>query len=86
MVTDIRVDWETYNIDPNDRKLLDLVVAFGGAFPLKDADGNEVVSGGVRLPERSARTSWRNTPPSSERSHSSLQSLTVSTFHRVSLK
>ncbi|XP_028289337.1 deleted in lung and esophageal cancer protein 1 [Parambassis ranga] len=71
---DIRVDWETYNIDRNDRKLLDLVVAFGGAFPLKDADGNEV----VRLPEGNACTSWRNTdtPPSSESSHSSLQSMT----------
>ncbi|XP_029979404.1 deleted in lung and esophageal cancer protein 1 isoform X2 [Sphaeramia orbicularis] len=38
---DIRMDWETYNVDKNDRKLVDVVVAFGDAFPVKDADGNE---------------------------------------------
>ncbi|XP_061589179.1 deleted in lung and esophageal cancer protein 1-like [Cololabis saira] len=39
---DIRVDWETYNIDQNDRKLVDVVVKCGDPFPLKDADGNEI--------------------------------------------
>ncbi|KAF3703629.1 Deleted in lung and esophageal cancer protein 1 Deleted in lung cancer protein 1 [Channa argus] len=40
---DIRMDWETYNVDQNDRKLVDVVVAYGDAFPVKDADGNEVI-------------------------------------------
>uniref|UniRef100_A0A3P9CVN0 DLEC1 cilia and flagella associated protein n=1 Tax=Maylandia zebra TaxID=106582 RepID=A0A3P9CVN0_9CICH len=40
-IIDIRLDWETYNVDQNDGKLLDFVVVFGDAFPLKDADGNE---------------------------------------------
>ncbi|KAM9839708.1 deleted in lung and esophageal cancer protein 1 [Aulostomus maculatus] len=42
---DIRLDWETYNIDQNDRKLVDVLVVYGDAFPLKDADGNELLSG-----------------------------------------
>ncbi|RVE58808.1 hypothetical protein OJAV_G00197420 [Oryzias javanicus] len=35
---DIRLDWETYNIGKDDRKLVDVVLAFGDPFPLKDAD------------------------------------------------
>ncbi|KAA0704760.1 Deleted in lung and esophageal cancer protein 1 [Triplophysa tibetana] len=40
---DIRMDWVTYNLEARDSKLLDLLVACGEHFPLKDADGNEVV-------------------------------------------
>ncbi|XP_062335007.1 deleted in lung and esophageal cancer protein 1 isoform X2 [Osmerus eperlanus] len=40
---DILMDWESYNLMQGDMKLLDVVVACGDAFPLKDADGNEVV-------------------------------------------
>nr|XP_055038196.1 deleted in lung and esophageal cancer protein 1 isoform X1 [Misgurnus anguillicaudatus] len=40
---DIRMDWVTYNLEAGDSKLIDLLVACGEAFPLKDADGNEVV-------------------------------------------
>ncbi|XP_061522302.1 deleted in lung and esophageal cancer protein 1 isoform X1 [Phycodurus eques] len=37
---DIRLDWETYNVVPNDRKLVDIVMSYGESFPLKDANGN----------------------------------------------
>ncbi|XP_076146708.1 deleted in lung and esophageal cancer protein 1 isoform X1 [Alosa pseudoharengus] len=40
---DIRLDWETFNRTQGDRKLVDLLVAYGEPFPLKDRDGNEVV-------------------------------------------
>ena len=72
------MDWETYNIDQNDGKLVDVVVAYGEAFPLKDADGNELLSGAVRM----SGASWeRNQSPGSEGTSPSLQSMTVSTFH-----
>nr|XP_057916295.1 deleted in lung and esophageal cancer protein 1 isoform X2 [Doryrhamphus excisus] len=40
---DIRLDWETYNIIPNDRRLVDVVMSYGQSFPLKDADGSETL-------------------------------------------
>lgn len=39
------MDWVTYNLDVGDNKLIDLLVACGEPFPLKDADGNEVLGG-----------------------------------------
>ncbi|TRY94279.1 hypothetical protein DNTS_015456, partial [Danionella cerebrum] len=42
---DIRIDWVTYNLEEGDRKLLDLLVTCGEAFPQKDADGNEILGG-----------------------------------------
>lgn len=39
---DIRLDWRTFNVDKKDHKLVDLVVAYGEAFPVKDIDGNVV--------------------------------------------
>ncbi len=81
MPPDIRIDWETYNVDPNDRKLVDLVVAYGDAFPLKDADGSEVLSGAFRVSDEGIQTAWeRNESPFSEETSASLQSMTVSTF------
>lgn len=47
--TDIRVDWETYNIEENDHQLVDVVVTYGDHFPLKDADGNELPSEAFRI-------------------------------------
>lgn len=41
--TDIRVDWQVYNIEEGDPKLMDMVVCFGKAFPLKDAEDKEIV-------------------------------------------
>ncbi|XP_054479162.1 deleted in lung and esophageal cancer protein 1 [Anoplopoma fimbria] len=74
---DIRMDWETYNIDPNDHKLVDLVVAYGDAFPVKDADGNEMLSEALRISGGNVQPSWmRNTTPGSGGTSSSLCSTT----------
>lgn len=75
------MDWETYNIDQNDRKLVDVVVAYGHAFPVKDADGNEVLSGAIGISGGDIQTAWeRNKTPGSEGTSDSLQSMTVSTI------
>ncbi|XP_008295951.1 deleted in lung and esophageal cancer protein 1 [Stegastes partitus] len=74
---DIRIDWETYNIDQSDRKLVDLVVTYGDPFPIKDADGNEVLSGALRLSDGNMQTVWEKThSPCSEGTSSSLRSVT----------
>ncbi|XP_031705648.1 deleted in lung and esophageal cancer protein 1 [Anarrhichthys ocellatus] len=74
---DIRMDWETYNIDQNDHKLVDVVVAYGDAFPVKDADGNEVLSGALGISGGNVQTAWeRNTTRGSEGTSSSLRSMT----------
>ncbi|XP_026147588.1 deleted in lung and esophageal cancer protein 1 [Mastacembelus armatus] len=71
-MVDIRMDWETYNIDKNDHKLVDMVVTYGEAFPVKDADGNEVMSGPLRLSDRNIQTTWKTSQTLSD----SLQSMT----------
>lgn len=81
MLPDIRLDWETYNIDQNDSKLVDVVVAYGNAFPVKDADCNEVVNGAIKLSDGNIQTAWeRNHTPDSEGTSPSLQSKAVSAF------
>ncbi|KAK2886526.1 deleted in lung and esophageal cancer protein 1 [Channa argus] len=75
---DIRMDWETYNVDQNDRKLVDVVVAYGDAFPVKDADGNEVIGGALQLSDRNIQTVWEgNKTPVSKGSSASLKSMSV---------
>lgn len=69
---DIRLDWLTYNKDPEDRKLLDLLVAYGEPFPLKDVDGNEVVGGPNSHMSFLPRLD-QNQTPSTEGSSSSLR-------------
>uniref|UniRef100_A0A3P9M7L1 HYDIN/VesB/CFA65-like Ig-like domain-containing protein n=1 Tax=Oryzias latipes TaxID=8090 RepID=A0A3P9M7L1_ORYLA len=54
---DIRMDWETYNIEKDDSKLLDVVLAFGEPFPPKDADGSEEDGGDAEGEEGCALTS-----------------------------
>uniref|UniRef100_H2M1B4 DLEC1 cilia and flagella associated protein n=1 Tax=Oryzias latipes TaxID=8090 RepID=H2M1B4_ORYLA len=54
---DIRMDWETYNIEKDDSKLLDVVLAFGEPFPPKDADGSEEDQGDAEGEEGCALTS-----------------------------
>ncbi|KAF6716700.1 Deleted in lung and esophageal cancer protein 1 [Oryzias melastigma] len=54
---DIRLDWETYNIDKDDHKLVDVVLAFGDPFPLKDADVGKKME---RLFERNVQTMLRS--------------------------
>lgn len=81
-MSDIRMDWETYNKDPNDHQLVDLVVEYGGGFPLKDADGNEVMSGAMRLPTGDIQPAWeRIHSPGSSTMSTSLQSRHVSAFN-----
>ncbi|XP_034428742.1 deleted in lung and esophageal cancer protein 1 isoform X2 [Hippoglossus hippoglossus] len=73
----IRMDWETYNIDQNDHQLVDVVVKCGHAFPIKDADGNEVLSGALRLSDGNVQTGReRIRTPGSDGTSSSLQSQT----------
>ncbi|NXS27929.1 DLEC1 protein, partial [Pomatostomus ruficeps] len=43
---DIRVDWEIYNQEPDDEKLVDLLVLFGDPFPPMDTAGNKAASSG----------------------------------------
>uniref|UniRef100_A0A8B9QQH9 DLEC1 cilia and flagella associated protein n=1 Tax=Apteryx owenii TaxID=8824 RepID=A0A8B9QQH9_APTOW len=43
---DIRMDWETYNQEKDDKKLIDLLVVCGDPFPLKDTDKSETASVG----------------------------------------
>ncbi|XP_071661469.1 deleted in lung and esophageal cancer protein 1 isoform X1 [Patagioenas fasciata] len=43
---DIRLDWQTYNEDKDNTKLVDLLLFFGDPFPLKDIDENETPSTG----------------------------------------
>lgn len=79
LLLDIRMDWETYNIEPNDHKPLDVVVVFGDAFPVKDADGNEVMSGALLLSEGNIPTAREgNETPCSEGTSALLQSVAVS--------
>ena len=42
-VTDLRLDWRVFNEGVESPKLLDMIVTYGKAFPLKDANGDEVV-------------------------------------------
>ncbi|NXY45957.1 DLEC1 protein, partial [Ceuthmochares aereus] len=41
---DIRLDLETYNLEEDDKKLVDLLIFFGDPFPPKDTDENEIAS------------------------------------------
>ncbi|NXY73098.1 DLEC1 protein, partial [Glareola pratincola] len=41
---DIRLDWESYNLEQDDNKLVDLLMFFGDPFPPKDMDENETAS------------------------------------------
>ena len=67
-------------MDPQrEKRLLDMVVAYGDSFPLKDADGNQLVGGALALPNNNVQSLWeRERTPSSERTSSSLQSELVS--------
>uniref|UniRef100_A0A8D2LHT7 DLEC1 cilia and flagella associated protein n=1 Tax=Varanus komodoensis TaxID=61221 RepID=A0A8D2LHT7_VARKO len=40
--SDIRMDWESYNQDKDDDKLVDLLVFYGEPFPIKEPDSNEI--------------------------------------------
>lgn len=77
-VTDIRLDWDTYNKDYKDHKLIDVIVTSGDPFPLKDADGNEVLSRTIkRFDVQTAEVEVHK--PDSDGASTSLQ--TVSLFN-----
>ncbi|XP_075068288.1 deleted in lung and esophageal cancer protein 1 isoform X2 [Mixophyes fleayi] len=60
---DIRIDWETYNREQDDSKLLDLVLIYGDPFPLKDIDGNEILDSSLDIPEsEGSPVNWDNIP------------------------
>lgn len=42
--SDIRLDWEIYNREKDDKKLVDLLMLFGDPFPPKVMDENETAS------------------------------------------
>lgn len=39
---DVRIDWQMFNIQPNDDQLVDFILSVGDAFPKKDSSGNTV--------------------------------------------
>ncbi|XP_033106181.1 deleted in lung and esophageal cancer protein 1-like [Anneissia japonica] len=40
---DVRVDWEIYNLEENDNKLLDMITSIGDPFPKRDENGLEII-------------------------------------------
>lgn len=80
LLTDIRVDWEIYNIDPLSTKVLDVLVTYGEAFPLKDADGNEVMAEALSFSDGDVQTPWQRNSDY-ERTSFSRQTQSVSTFN-----
>ncbi|KAE8595383.1 hypothetical protein XENTR_v10015717 [Xenopus tropicalis] len=72
---DIRIDWETYNMEQSDPKLLDLVLLYGDPFPLKDIDGNEIVVDHLDLENETLPVNW-DMIPSSAGTRSSVPSRT----------
>ncbi|XP_061121210.1 deleted in lung and esophageal cancer protein 1 isoform X2 [Syngnathus typhle] len=54
---DIRLDWEMYNIVPNDRKMVDVVMSYGDSFPLKESDDDP--KGASKL--SNAEAAWKRT-------------------------
>ncbi|NXN13017.1 DLEC1 protein, partial [Indicator maculatus] len=46
---DIRLDWEIYNQEEDDKKLVDLLMFCGDPFPLRDVDENEATPTGSAL-------------------------------------
>ncbi|CAH1788302.1 unnamed protein product [Owenia fusiformis] len=63
---DVRLDWEVYNVEPEDDQLLDFNVTYGVAFPLRDKDGVEIepVIEGPPPPERLPTEFIPNSPDS----------------------
>ena len=37
------MDWQMYNVEDNDKKLLDLTISYGEAFPMKNEYGDEII-------------------------------------------
>nr|KAF6335071.1 DLEC1 cilia and flagella associated protein [Pipistrellus kuhlii] len=65
---DIRLDWETYAPEDREDQLLELLVFCGPPFPLRDQDGNEVLS-----PETPESSSSSQSPSIYNQSSSSVE-------------
>ncbi|XP_069771028.1 deleted in lung and esophageal cancer protein 1 isoform X2 [Narcine bancroftii] len=70
---DIRLDWETFNLDPEDLQLVDLLISYGQEFPLKDESGTEVISTSAPTSESNRATNWDSIPNSVESNSLDLQ-------------
>ncbi|XP_055506112.1 deleted in lung and esophageal cancer protein 1 [Leucoraja erinacea] len=64
---DIRLDWETYNVESDDMQLVDLLVFYGQEFPVKDESGNETNSSALPSESDHARN-WDSISNSAESS------------------
>ncbi|XP_053715833.1 deleted in lung and esophageal cancer protein 1 isoform X1 [Synchiropus splendidus] len=73
---DIRMDWETYNIEDDNKQLVDVLISYGETFPLKDADGNEVIVASSEGPPRNAGTTTHAQTVCTDSSCSTPKSLT----------
>ncbi|KAL5006767.1 hypothetical protein ScPMuIL_015573 [Solemya velum] len=65
---DVRVDWEVFNIDGEDEKVVDFLVSYGRAFPPRDEKGNEiqvVQEGSPVAPQRPPTGYLPNSPDTS---------------------
>uniref|UniRef100_A0A8C4SEY7 DLEC1 cilia and flagella associated protein n=1 Tax=Erpetoichthys calabaricus TaxID=27687 RepID=A0A8C4SEY7_ERPCA len=77
---DIRLDWQTFNQERGDMKLLDLLISFGEPFPRKDVDGNEIIGGDLDSVE-CENPSWDwNKLPSTTDTNSSRNADSVSNY------
>ncbi|XP_072911149.1 deleted in lung and esophageal cancer protein 1 [Hemitrygon akajei] len=70
---DIRLDWETYNVESMDLQLVDLLITYGQEFPLKDESGNEIISTSALSSESAPSRNWDLIPNSAESSSLGLQ-------------
>ncbi|XP_075778976.1 deleted in lung and esophageal cancer protein 1 isoform X2 [Pelodiscus sinensis] len=60
---DIRMDWETYNQEKDEEKLVDLLLFYGPHFPIKDIDENEIASS-ISSSEPEIVLNWDKIPSS----------------------
>ncbi|XP_039609639.1 deleted in lung and esophageal cancer protein 1 isoform X1 [Polypterus senegalus] len=64
---DIRLDWQTFNQERGDLKLLDLLISFGEPFPRKDVDGNEIIGGDLDSAEcENPSWDWNKLPSTTD--------------------
>ncbi|XP_038149593.1 deleted in lung and esophageal cancer protein 1 [Cyprinodon tularosa] len=73
---DILMNWETYNIEENNHKPVDVVVTHQDCIPLKDADGNELDGAFGKFNKNVPTDSKKNHNPAYEGTRLSLQSVT----------
>ncbi|XP_078286073.1 deleted in lung and esophageal cancer protein 1 isoform X7 [Rhinoraja longicauda] len=65
---DIRLDWETYNLESDDMQLVDLLVFYGQEFPVKDESGNDTINSSAPPSESDHTGNWDSISNSGESS------------------